>query len=214
MVARSVCSGAFVAGRPWQRVLAEDVLPATRALGLIDVTVDPAARAVSARVAGGGETRAAHLGLRGCVLDAGPEGAAGPHAPPAERRAPWPAGDAPDGSPPVRLQALGDGAFAGPANARGLAVVHRGRLLVLRHAEGFGATTPLHGWSMTKTVLGMLTHRIAAERGLALDRPVVDAFAPGREPAWVARWHGDARRRITVQDLLWMRDGLANVEDC
>jgi CubicO group peptidase (beta-lactamase class C family) len=212
MVARSVCSGAFVAGRPWQRVLAEDVLPATRALGLIDVTVDSAARTVRARVAGGGERRASHRGLRGCVLDAGPDGAAST-APRAVRRAPWPEGDSLEGAVPPRLQALVDAAFAGAANARGLAVVHRGRLLALRHAEGFGPTTPLHGWSMTKTVLGMLTHQIAAERGLALGRPVVDAFGPGREPAWVAHWRGDARKDITVQDLLWMRDGLANVED-
>jgi CubicO group peptidase (beta-lactamase class C family) len=113
---------------------------------------------------------------------------------------------------------VADRAFAGAgdpaaANARGLAVVHRGRLLVLRQAEGFGGATALHGWSMTKTVLGMLAHKVAAERGLALDRPVVGAFGPGREPAWAAGWRADGRRAITVQDLLWMRDGLANVED-
>jgi hypothetical protein len=83
MVARSVCSGAFVAGRAWQRVLAEDVLPATRALGWLDVTVDPAARTVSARLAGGVERRASYLGLRGCVLDGEPDRAAAP-----ARRAP------------------------------------------------------------------------------------------------------------------------------
>jgi CubicO group peptidase (beta-lactamase class C family) len=225
MAARSVCSGAFVAGRPWHTVLTDDVLPASPVLRLLGVTVDVAARTVSARFAGGFERRAAHLGLRGCVLDAEPDRAAAPPAALVARRAPWPEGDAP--LPPAqwgprvdaaRLQALADEVFVGAgdpaaANARGLAVLHRGRLLVLRHAEGFDATTPLHGWSMTKTVLGMLAHKIAAESGLALDRPVVEAFRPGREPAWAARWRADARERITVQDLLWMRDGLANVED-
>jgi CubicO group peptidase (beta-lactamase class C family) len=225
MAARSVCAGAFVGERPWRNVLSDDVLPASVVLRLIDVTVDVPARTVRARVAGGFERRASYQGLRGCVLDADPARLPAPPAPPGPRVAPWPQGDTPlrpaewgDGTAGARLQALVDAAFAGAgdpaaANARGLAVVHRGRLLVLRHGGGFGATTPLHGWSMTKTVLGMLTHKIAAERGLALDRPVVEAFLPGREPAWVARWRADARRAITVQDLLWMRDGLANVED-
>ena len=217
MAARSVCSGAFVAGRPWQTVLAADVLPASGVLRLLDVTVDSTARTVRAGLAGGFERRASHLGLRGCVLDAAPDHATVPPAAPVERRAPWPRGDSPDGVAPGRLQALADAAFVGAgdpatANARGLAVVHQGRLLVLRHAEGFGATTPMHGWSMTKTVLGMLTHQVAAEREPPLDRPVVDAFVPDREPAWAARWRADARKAVTVQDLLWMRDGLANVE--
>ncbi len=225
MAARSVCSGAFVAERPWQKVLTEDVLPASGVLQLVNVTVNVAARTVSARFAGGFERRASHLGRRGCVLDAEPDRAAAPPTPLVARGAPWPQGDSPlppaqwgDGVAAARLQALVDEAFVGAgdpaaANARGLAVVHRGRLLLLRHGHGFDATTPLHGWSMTKTVLGMLTHKIAAERRLALGRPVVEAFGPGREPAWVALWRADARKGITVQDLLWMRDGLANVED-
>ncbi|MDO8449785.1 MAG: hypothetical protein Q7T10_13385 [Rhodoferax sp.] len=69
MAAKGVCSAAFVAGRPWQKMLADDVLPASPVLGLISITVDENARAVTARFAGLFARRAVLLPQRGCVLD-------------------------------------------------------------------------------------------------------------------------------------------------
>ncbi|MEO6626375.1 MAG: serine hydrolase, partial [Burkholderiaceae bacterium] len=92
-------------------------------------------------------------------------------------------------------------------------IIHKGRALVLQTAPGFALSTPLHGWSMTKTVLGMLTYKLAQETKLSLDSPVVDAFGRNREPAWAAAWRADARKAIKVSDLLYMRDGLASTED-
>jgi CubicO group peptidase (beta-lactamase class C family) len=117
----------------------------------------------------------------------------------------------------AKLQQVVDAAFVGAgdpnaANARGLAVVQHGRLLVARDAPGFAPGTALHGWSMTKSVAAMLTHKLAGEAGLPLDAPVVDAFPAGREPKWVADWRQDGRKDIKVMDLLYMRDGLASVE--
>ncbi|HEY5582008.1 MAG TPA: hypothetical protein VIK56_12760, partial [Rhodoferax sp.] len=37
MAAKGVCSAAFVAGRPWQKILADDVLPASPVLSLISI---------------------------------------------------------------------------------------------------------------------------------------------------------------------------------
>ncbi|MFN9774416.1 MAG: serine hydrolase domain-containing protein, partial [Burkholderiales bacterium] len=111
-----------------------------------------------------------------------------------------------------------DAAFVGAgdparANARAIAVVHAGRLLVDRGAAGFEPGMPLHGWSMTKTLVAMLADRMAADGRLDLAAPVVVAAAGPREPAWLAAWRTDARARITVEDLLRMRDGLDHVED-
>ena len=94
-----------------------------------------------------------------------------------------------------------------------MAIIHKGRLLALRTAPGFSANTPLHGWSMTKTVNGMLLHKLAADTRLDLDSNVVNAFPKAREPAWVGAWRGDERKHIKVTDLLYMRDGLASTED-
>ena len=227
MAAKGVCSAAFVAGRPWQQLLADDVLPASPVLGLISMTVDENARAVTARFAGLFTRRAVLLPHRGCVLEGSPAGAPAiaPTRPNPQASALWPQGEAAmpvaawgPGVDAAALQLAVEQAFVGAgdpqaANARGVAIIHQGRLLALRTAPGFSPGTPLHGWSMTKTVGAMLMHKLAADTQLSLESPVVAAFAPAREPAWVAAWRADARQRITVSDLLYMRDGLASTED-
>ena len=250
MAAKGICSAAYKGGRPWQSLMVQDVLPASPVLRLISIEVDEASRSVSAKFAGLFKRTATVVPNRGCVLDVAVDVAvAVPTAlrPPAAKtavpyaaiNAPWPAGDTPlaasdwgPGIDAVALQKVVDQAFAGAgdpaaANARGVAVIHKGRLLVLQMAPGFSAQTPLHGWSMTKTVTGMLVHKLAAEKSttdpladrpansspLSLDANVVDAFPRAREPAWLAAWRGDARKTIKVSDLLYMRDGLASTED-
>ena len=228
MAAKEVCSAAFVAGRPWANLLADDIVPANPALIAIGILVDEKNKAVTARFAGLFARQARLLPDRGCVLDVNSAN----HNHMRQRQAaiadtgrPWPQGEAPlvpadwgAGVDADALQKLVRDAFVGAgdvraANTRGIAIVYKGRLLVLRTAPGFDASTPLHGWSMTKTVLGMLTYKLAAESGLSFDTPVIDAFARSREPGWVAAWRGDARRYIKVSDLLYMRDGLASTED-
>lgn len=227
MAAKGVCSAAFIAGRPWQTLLADDVLPASAALAPIGITVDTAGKRVTARFAGMFEREARLLPLRGCVLDAEVANVRPPQtAPsPAGREAPWPQGDAPvpmaQWGPDVdtaALQRFVARAFEGAgdpraANARGVAIVHKGRLLVSQTAPGFDSRTALHGWSMTKTVVGMLGYKRAQETGLALDTPVAAAFDAAHAPGWVAKWRTDARRDIKVSDLLYMRDGLASTEN-
>lgn len=227
MAAKGICSAAFVAGRPWQTLLADDVLPASPALAPISVSVDEAGHSVTARFAGLFARQARLVAGRGCVLDldqAGPSPVAVRVA--ADVRLPWPQGEA--ALPPaqwgagvdaVALRKLAQDAFDGAgdpqrANTRAIAIIHQGRMLVLRTAPGFELSTPLHGWSMAKTVAGMLGYKLAAETGLALDTPVVNAFGKQRnEPAWVQAWRADTRKDIRVSDLLFMRDGLANTED-
>ena len=226
MAAKSVCSAAFVAHRAAAGLMAQDVLPASVFLKPIDVSIDEPARRVSARFAGLFERHAQWLPHRGCVLDIATGTTTAAVAPaPVDNSAPWPQGDvalpADQWGPGVDAAALGllvDNAFIGAgdpqaANGRGVAIIYKGRALVLRTAPGFAIDTPLHGWSMAKTVLGMLTFKLAHETGLSLDQPVVDAIKGPRAPAWMADWRSDARRNIRVSDLLFMRDGLASQED-
>ncbi|MEP6969063.1 MAG: serine hydrolase, partial [Betaproteobacteria bacterium] len=144
---------------------------------------------------------------------------------PADTGTPWPLGEAAlpraqwePGVDGAALALLVDNAFAGAgdpqaANTRGIAVIYKGRALVLRTAPGFAIDTPLHGWSMAKTVLGMLTYKLAHDTGMAFEQPVVDAIAGPRAPGWRVPWLADARRNIRVSDLLFMRDGLDSQED-
>ena len=238
MAAKGICSAAYKGGRPWQTLMVQDVLPASPVLRLISIEVDETGRSVSAKFAGLFKRTATVLPNRGCVLDvavAVPAALRSPAAKTAVPNAPWPAGDVPlaasdwgPGVDAVALQKVVAQAFVGAgdpaaANARGVAVIHKGRLLVLQMAPGFSAQTPLHGWSMTKTVTGMLVHTLAADKStpgalangspLPLNANVVDAFPKAREPVWLAAWRGDARKTIKVSDLLYMRDGLASTED-
>ena len=225
MAAKGVCSAAFVAGRSADSLLAQEVLPASPVLSAIGISIDAVNHTVTARFAGVVARTAVLLPNRGCVLDHAPDATAQPYQPKVNAAALWPQGDAPL---PIKawgaqvdvgkLQRVVDQAFVGAgdplaANARGMAVVHKGRLLLLRDGPGFAPGTPLHGWSMAKTVTGMLTYKLALKTGLPLETPVVDAFAAGRAPAWLANWRGDGRSRMTVADLMYMRDGLNSTED-
>ncbi len=225
MAAKTVCSAAFVAGRSTDSDLfAEDVLPASGVLAVVSTDIDTEQHSVTAKFLGLFPRTAALVTDRGCVLGVDPDTSAVAYVPDADESAPWPQGDAavpaeqwPTGVDAAALAATVDAAFVGAgdpaaANARGVGVVHDGELLVSRGAAGFEPGTALHGWSMTKTLTGMLFHKLATDNGLSLDSPVVDAFPHGREPSWVADWRADERARITLADLLHMRDGLQNTE--
>ena len=226
MAAKSLCSAYFVAGRtePADVLLAKDVVPASPALQVISASIDPHEKTVTARFLGTFSRRAALLNLRGCVLDADPQPSATPYTPAPLRPAQWPEGDAavalgdlPQGVDASGLKATVDAAFVGAgdtaaANARGVAVVQNGKLLAVKEADTIPPSSALHGWSMTKTVAAMLFYKKAAEVGLDLSTPVINAFPADREPSWVDSWRRDERSGITVADLLYMRDGLKNDE--
>ena len=227
MAAKGVCSAAFIANRPVQGLMAQDVLPASPALELVKVAVDDKEKRVTGTFAGLFPRTAQWLPNRGCVLDGAGSVTSGDSvyfAKPSGEPRPWPDGNGPSpqaqwpaGVNQAALRQVMTQAFVGAgdpmaANTRGLAVVYQGKLLAIQTAPGFGPETALHGWSMTKTVTGMLTHKIFVDNNLRFNTPVVNVFPLGREPAWVAPWRNDERKTIKVADLLYMRDGLANHE--
>lgn len=80
-------------------------------------------------------------------------------------------------------------------------VIHDGHLVAERYAEGVDETTPLHGWSMTKSTA-------ATFAGVLVQRGLIDISAPGQVPALA-----DADRpEITIDDLLRMSAGLDGFE--
>jgi len=107
--------------------------------------------------------------------------------------------DWPDGSTVATTAALDrlltDDALAGPG-MRAIVVVGHGRIVAERYAAGFSATTPLLGWSMTKSVVAGLVGILVKEGQLALDQPA----------GWPAANGG--RERIRIADLLAMSSGL------
>ena len=75
-------------------------------------------------------------------------------------------------------------------------VIHRGRLVAQRYGAGFGVSTPLLGWSMTKTVTAALV-------GIEIAR---GNLTPERKGFWPE--HGDPRAQVTLAHLMSMTSGL------
>ena len=91
----------------------------------------------------------------------------------------------------------------GIGETRAVVVLRDGKIVAERYAEGYDAKTPFVGWSISKTVTGVLIGMLVADGRLALDAP-----AP------VPRWQrtGDPRGEITLRHLLQMRSGLRHQE--
>ena len=109
------------------------------------------------------------------------------------------------GIPREKLARALDGLFAdaGAGQTRAVVVVYGGRVVAERYGPGFARDTRLIGWSMAKTVTGVLTGLLVADGRLRLDESVPI-------PAW--QRSGDPRGEITLRQLLQMRSGLRHAE--
>ena len=224
MAAKAVCSAAFVAGRPADvdTLMEQDVTPASPALfGLVSADLNAEEHYATGKFLGMFERQASLTTDRGCVLGAPADPTAVPYQAAPANPAPWPAGDsvAPESDWPAGvkgddLKAVVEEAFADSgdplgANARGVAVVQDGKLLIVRSGKDIdNPNVALHGWSMTKTVAAMLAYKKLTEMGIDIETPVVEAFPEGKAPEWVEQWQADERAGITIADLMYMRAGL------
>ncbi|EEF26891.1 conserved hypothetical protein [Ricinus communis] len=200
--AKIVCSNVFIAGRDGQAVLAEDVqAPGHPVLKYLEVRVDQQRKTVRAQFFGFvGEGMAVYRPGTGCAV--APDGdvarAAQYQFNPIKIWAPspnvpWPTGSLAETNPAVQAL-LEQDALAGPG-LRGLAVIHRGRLVAQRYGVGFTAASPLLGWSMTKTVSAVLAGMQIADGKLSLQQ---SGFWPA----------GDQRAQVTLAQLMSMTSGL------
>jgi CubicO group peptidase (beta-lactamase class C family) len=101
-----------------------------------------------------------------------------------------------------RIDRLFDAEAVG--ETRALLVLHGGRKVAERYAEGYGPKTRFIGWSMTKCVTGVMIGLLVSDGRLRRD-----------ESAPVEAWArpGDPRGEITLRQLLQMRSGLRHTEN-
>jgi len=91
----------------------------------------------------------------------------------------------------------------GIGETRAVVVMHAGKVAAERYGEGYGPETRFVGWSMSKTVTGVLMGMMVADGRLRLD-----------DTPPIPRWQraGDPRGEITLRELLQMRSGLRHEE--
>lgn len=211
--AKVAASGVFIADRPLEQIQGEELA----AFDILSLEVDRERRSVTASFAGLFERTAVHRPGLGASLVHAEEGRPlGPASQPLpagshDESEPWPAGVSvdPTGLDAAQLQALEralDRGFAEtvpkpPRNTRAILVVHGGKLVAERYSEDTTRSTPLHGWSMTKTVTNLLFGILVADGRLQVS-----------ERAPIVEWSDDERSAITIEHLLRMQSGLDFLE--
>ena len=88
----------------------------------------------------------------------------------------------------------------GGRNTLAVVVLHRGKLVAERYADGITPATPLHGWSMAKSLTATLAGAMIERGEISLDHPALtDESALAGDPE---------KSGITLQHLLQMTSGL------
>ena len=202
LVSHQLCSATFVAGLDPDAYYKEALAPDLAMFApLMRHDIDREHRQVTATLAGGFKSRAVYRGAEGCLVVQGPvrDPAALPQ--PAPSLLPPIAGPEVTAPADPALIAALDHAFAKRPNSitHAVVIVHDGRIIAERYGPGFGVETPIHGWSMTKSVTNALIGVLVRQGKLSLDGP-----AP------VAAWSNpsDPRHAISVGALMRMSSGL------
>jgi CubicO group peptidase (beta-lactamase class C family) len=213
-VADAVCAKTFVSGLDPQAVFTETMdRPGIRRLRwLMRYRLDRAQKTVETSVLGLLGSRAAFHDGFGCVLLHGSkepyllksdlDALRMPKNPP---RLPEIAGPAVVEPADPALKAALDHAFEEPASppfrrTKAVVVIHDGKVIAERYADGVGVDTPLLGFSMTKSVVNALL-------GILTLQGRITPSLPAPIPEW--RGATDPRREIEVEHLMRMTTGLA-----
>ena len=202
--AKALCSGVFVTGLNPDRVAAEEYESLDDAFKRLSRRVDVPAKVVETSMLGLGKAKAQFDPITGCSLfqsDQFPKRDVNVQR---GQFTPLPTSNLdPSIDQSLLAEALetgfADSSEGMPKTTRAIVVIKNGAVVAERYAEGIGPDTPLKGWSMNKTITGLIIGSFIDRGELKLDGP-----AP------VKAWSGDddPRRAISIRYLMQMRSGL------
>ena len=211
--AKNLCSCVFVAGRNPDQVITEELSTTLSKLG--NYKINSADSSATGSVFGLFTRKAIYRRGLGCTLVNGidektlrnqPFNVAKPIAVDQDT-IDWPSGNRTSIKIPsnidtaVLFKAI-TAAFTEPNpevrfRTRAVLVVYRDTIIAERYAEGFNASTPLMGWSMTKSLTNAFVGILAGQNKLNI-----------HAPAPVAGWETDERKNITLDNLMHASSGL------
>ncbi|MEL6862179.1 MAG: serine hydrolase [Pseudomonadota bacterium] len=207
--AKNLCSGYYLSGFDLETVKQEALVGASETLANVSYTLDAEGGSVTTKLYGLFERRAQFTPGIGCTLLSPGEKAVDMQVtalPPLDVASDiaWPLGSA---APDLTDQYddLLDAAFAEddpaqPKNTKAIVIIHDGKLVAERYADGVSKETPLIGWSMAKSVTALLV-------GLLVEDGALEPGAPANVPQWQVD-ADDPRGAITLDQLLRQSSGL------
>ncbi len=226
-----MCNGLFTSNRTLEQVFAQELAYLPEPVGTAeggDYEIDRERKAVTIGSGHGvPKMRAVFREGIGCVVLA-PDQAFDdvdslpaiemPPPPGDAAKMPWPDGDKTGPiAPPAdvdgaTLQAASDWAFDRESPHQvtlSLLVVHRGRIVHERYADGVDMTTRTRTWSTAKSIASTLIGMLVDDGKLALDEPLGFDFLPKQ----AAAPETDPRSAITLRHVLHMSSGLQTVDN-
>lgn len=227
-----MCNGLFTSNRTLEQVFAQELAYMVRFGGRVGTaqggayTVDRNKRAVGVGEPGQGPvmTAAFREGI-GCVIMAPGQGAGNIASLPELDRPgqaddpatiAWPDGDLLDAGPlssrvdPAALRVASDWAFERDTpeqDTLSLLVLHQGRIILERYAEGVDIHTRTRTWSTAKSIAVTLIGMLVDQGKMSLDEPLELEWLPA-----VAVDESDPRDEITLRNVLNMSSGLYPVD--
>jgi CubicO group peptidase (beta-lactamase class C family) len=96
-------------------------------------------------------------------------------------------------------------AYAKANNSSALLILHKGEIVLERYWRGFTPTSISNSMSMSKTVVALLI-------GIAIEEGHIDSELDA-VAKYIPEWSEDERKKITLQDLLYMQSGLRNEDN-
>ena len=202
MTSQTLCDGIFITRLDAKRVFDEEIQPQRGMrilLPQLDYAVDSQRRRVTTTWVGRFASSAAYRQGHGCSL-----GEVSDEAPVLAEAASKDGSSLPVTPTDTKLTQALDRAFAEPSappyrRVRAIVVMHDGKIIAERYAQGIGPDTPLLAYSVSKSVLNALVGILSLDGKLD-----VNARAP------VSAWNApdDPRHAITLDQLLRMTSGL------
>jgi CubicO group peptidase (beta-lactamase class C family) len=201
---KTVCSCVFVSGRDFENVKSEDLY----AVSFVSVKIDEQNHRVTSDVYGLARSTAIYREGLGCTLLNGSSEQelrqqtglkiSGNTSPVSD----LPSAPLPANLDSIKLYGAINAAFnedipAVIKRTRAVIVLLEGKIIAEKYAPGISETTPLIGWSMTKSVTNAMI-------GILVKDKIIDIF----KPAPVNEWQNDNRKNITMDQMLRMSSGL------
>ena len=195
------CSSRYITGYDETQAF-NDIVEYSPILKYVDLQYDDDQKRVTATMFGISKTTASYLPGLGCAIDypghTARQGIQPPEIPQSDL--PWPAGNGVttiDGNVQQLIEKIVKRDNQNELNTRALLVVKNGQVIAEAYDQGVGPDSMLLGWSMAKSLTGILIGHLAYAGRLDLD-----------SKGMFEQWQDDGRKDITLLNMLTMTDGL------